>query len=110
MFMEWLRKAPTTIVITVFITCGLLASVLVAAYVVLEINGADTAEFRRWVGTLGQLLVYPMLGITTIASVSSARSSSRAEDQTNGQLQSRDAELDLLRIDNAALRRELEGK
>lgn len=91
--MEWLRKAPTTVVITVVITCGLLATVLVAAYVVLEVQGVDTLEFRRWVGTAGQLLVYPLLGITTVASVSSARSASRAEDQTNGQLHEKDAKI-----------------
>lgn len=104
--MEWLRKAPTTVVITVIVTCGVLAAVLVAAFVVLEVQGADTAEFRRWIGTVGQLLVYPLLGITTVASVSSARSASRADDQTNGQLQAKDQTIEARDQTIAALRSE----
>jgi len=88
--MEWLKKAPTTVTVTVIIVCGLLVATLVAAFVVLTISGADTAEFRQWVSTLGQLLVFPLLGTTAVASVAAARSSSKAEDQTNGQLETRD--------------------
>jgi hypothetical protein len=95
--MDWLKKAPTSITVTVIITCGLLATVLVAAFVVLTINGADTTEFRQWIGTVGQLLVYPLLGTTAVASVAAARSSSKAEDQTNGALEERDARIAVLR-------------
>jgi hypothetical protein len=95
--MDWLKKAPTSITIAVIITCGLLAASLIAAFVVLTLNGADTTEFRQWINTLGQLLVFPLLGTTAVASVAAARSSSKAEDQTNGALEERDARIAVLR-------------
>jgi hypothetical protein len=97
MIMEWLKKAPTPVVVTAIVVCGLVVAVLVAAFVVLTIAGADTTEFRNWIGTVGQLLVFPLLGTTAVASVAAARSSSNAENQTNGQLQQRDAEIERLK-------------
>lgn len=97
MIMEWLRKAPTAVVVTAIVVCGVVALALVGAFVVLTVTGSDTTEFRQWVATIGQLLVYPLLGTTAVASVSAARSASRAEDQTNGQLDRRDAEIADLR-------------
>jgi hypothetical protein len=90
MFMEWLKKAPTSVTITVVVTCGLLIAVLVASFVVLELEGADTEGFRSWVNTLGTLLGFPLMGTAAVAGIAAARSSSRAEDQTNGQLHDRD--------------------
>lgn len=107
--MDWLKKAPTTVTVTVIIMCGVLASVLVLAFVLLTLNGADTTEFRQWVSTLGQLLVYPLLGTTAVASVAAARSSSKAEDQTNGQLEERDARIAVLRGQLAARENTLRG-
>ncbi len=95
-FMDWLKKAPTSVVIAIIVTCGLLVAVLIAAFVILEIEGADTAEFRQWVNTIGTLVVFPLLGINTLASVSAARSSSRADEQTNGQLHELKAQVDSL--------------
>lgn len=88
--MDWLKKAPTAVVVTVIIVCGVLAAVLVGSFVLLTLQGADTTEFRQWVNTLGQILVFPLLGTTAVASVAAARSASKAEDQTNGQLTDRD--------------------
>lgn len=84
MFMDWLKKAPTPVVVTTIATCGVLALGVLGAFVTLSLNGVDTTEFRQWVQTIGQILVFPLLGITSIASVAAARSSSAAEDQTNG--------------------------
>jgi hypothetical protein len=95
--MEWLKKAPTAVTVTVIVTCGVIAATLVAAFVVLTIAGADTLEFRQWVSTIGQLLVFPLLGTTAVASVAAARSSSKAEDQTNGQLERKDETIRTLR-------------
>jgi len=100
--MDWLKKAPTAVTVTAIIVCGVVVASLVAAFVVLTINGADTAEFRQWVSTLGQLLVFPLLGTTAVASVAAARSSSKAEDQTNGQLEQRDEQINSLRAQLAA--------
>lgn len=91
--MDWLKKAPTAVTVTVIIVCGFLATVLVAAYVVLTLQGADTSEFRQWVQTIGQLLVFPLLGVTSVASVAAARSASKAEDNGNGLLTTRDARI-----------------
>lgn len=91
--MDWLRKAPTAVVVSVIALCGVVALALLAAFVVLSLNGVDTTEFRQWVNTLGQILVFPLLGTTAVASVSAARSASKAEDQTNGQLHERDARI-----------------
>lgn len=88
--MDWLKKAPTAVTVTVIITCGFLAACLVAAYVILTLQGEDTSEFRQWVQTIGQLLVFPLLGVTSVASVAAARSASRAEDNGNGMLTDRD--------------------
>lgn len=88
--MEWLRKAPTAVTVTVIVVCGVVAIALVGAFVLLTISGEDTTEFRQWISTLGQLLVFPLLGTTAVASVAAARSSSKAEDQTTGQLEDRD--------------------
>jgi hypothetical protein len=90
MLMDWLRKAPTVVTVTVIIVCGLLAVSLVGAFVLLTINGEDTTEFRQWVSTIGQLLVYPLVGTAAVASVAAARSSSKAEDNTNGTLTEKD--------------------
>lgn len=101
--MKWLSKAPTSVTIAIVAVCGVLATVIILAYVVLTINGADTSEFRQWVQTLGQLLVYPLLGTSAVASVAAARSSSNAEDNTNGRLTA-------LQEENAALRAQISGE
>jgi len=101
--MNWLKKAPTSVVVTVIVMCGLLALAVLAAFVILSVQGVDTTEFRQWVNTIGQILVFPLLGITSVASVAAARSSSAAEDQTNGQLHDRDAKIAELERSLAAM-------
>jgi hypothetical protein len=96
-FMNWLKKAPTAITVTVIIMCGLVALAVLASFVVLSVTGTDTTEFRQWINTVGQILVFPLLGTTAVASVAAARSSSAAEDQTNGTLTAKDAEIELLK-------------
>lgn len=105
MIMDWLKKAPTSVKITVIITCGLLAAAVLAAYVVLSLQGADTTELRQWVNTIGQILVFPLLGTTAVASISAARSAGRADDQTNGQLAARDEQIAALQAENTRLKR-----
>lgn len=102
--MDWLRKAPTSITIAVICVCGVVALAVLGAYVALTLGGADTAEFRQWVQTIGQLLVYPLLGTSAVASVAAARSSSAAEDNTNGRLTAKDAEIAALKAENARLK------
>lgn len=105
MIMDWLRKAPTPVVVSTIAVCGVVAVSVLAAFVLLSINGVDTSEFRMWINTVGQLVVFPLLGVTAVASTSAARSASRAEDQTNGQLTARDERIAELE----ARLRQLEG-
>lgn len=102
--MDWLKKAPTPVTVAVISLCGVLALAILAVYTVLTLNGDDTAEFRQWVQTIGQLAVYPLLGTTAVASVAAARSSSKAEDNSNGTLQAKDDEIARLKTQLAASR------
>lgn len=88
--MDWLKKAPTAVVVTTIIVCGVLALGVLGVFLALTINGSDTAEFRMWINTVGQLLLFPAIGVTAVAATSAARSAGKAEDQTNGQLGDRD--------------------
>lgn len=105
MITDWLKKAPTSVVVTVIIMCGVVVLATLGTYLALAMSGADTTEFRQWVNTLGQVLVYPFLGVTAVASVSAARSASRAEDQTNGHLTHKEEEITELRRQLASARK-----
>lgn len=87
---EWLKKAPTSIIIVMIIVCGVIALGVLGAFVLLSIQGVDTTDLRQWVQTLGILIFGPLLGVNTVTGIVAARSASRAEDQTNGQLTTRD--------------------
>lgn len=91
--MDWLRKAPTAVVVTVVIVCGMLGLGVLAAFVLLSINGTDTTELRQWIQTIGITVILPLLGVNTLASVVGARSSSNAEDNTNGIHAAKDAKI-----------------
>lgn len=96
MFMNWLKKAPTPVIVAVVIMCGVLALGVLAAFVVLTLQGVDTTEFRQWINTIGQILVYPFLGVSTLAAVSGARSAKAAEENTNGHLAEKDQKIETL--------------
>lgn len=104
MIMEWLRKAPTAVVVTVVVVCGVLGLGVLGAFVTLSVNGVDTTELRQWVQTIGITVILPLLGVNTLASVVGARSSSNAEDNSNGRLESRDKEIAELRATVQRLR------
>lgn len=91
--MDWLRKAPTAVVVAVITVCGVLALGVLAAFVVLSLNGVDTTELRQWIQTIGITVILPLLGINTVASAVAAKSASAAEDQTNGIHEQKDAQI-----------------
>lgn len=97
MLVEWLKKAPTAVTIAVILVTGLLGLGVLLSYVMLSVNGVDTSDFRQWVQTLGILVIGPLVGVNTVTGLVSAKSASRAEDQTNGQLTALKAENDALR-------------
>lgn len=91
--MDWLRKAPTSVVVTVVVVCGVLGLGVLAAFVTLSINDVDTTELRQWIQTIGITVILPLLGVNTLASVVGAKSSSNAEDNTNGIHEQKDAQI-----------------
>lgn len=104
--MEWLKKAPTPLIVTVLVVVGAVTIAYVGGYVILTVNGVDTADYRGLLNT-GMNYILVLLGAgSTVASVSAARSASKAEDQTNGQLTARDQHIAELQgqIQRAGLR------
>lgn len=95
--MEWLKGADRAVKITMLIICGVLALGVLAAYVVLTLNGEDTTEFRQWIIGVANLLLFPVTGLAAVASVSAANSAKKAEENTNGKLHTLEAENTSLR-------------
>lgn len=95
--MAWLKKAPTSLIVAVIIVIGAATIAYLAGYVYLTAQGVDTTEYRGLLNTAFNYVGILFGGTATLASVSAARSASRAEDNTNGTLTARDekiAELD----------------
>jgi hypothetical protein len=91
--MQWLKKAPTSVVVTVVIVCGLGLFAVLAGFVALTIADKPTDEYRQFINTLANLIMLPIGGLSAVAAVSAARSSSNTEDQTNGALTAKSAEI-----------------
>jgi hypothetical protein len=101
--MDWLKKAPTSLVIAVVVVIGVASLAYLGGYVILTLNGADTTDYRSLLNSTFNYLGILFGATTTVASVSAARSASKADDQTNGQLAARDAQI-------AALRKQLDAR
>ena len=95
--MDWLKKAPTSIVITVIIVAFLGVLAALGGFLILAANGQDTTEYRSFINTLANLTTVTLAGTGAVAGISAARSASRADDQTNGQLAVKEAEIAELR-------------
>jgi ABC-type Fe3+-siderophore transport system permease subunit len=93
MLMEWLKKAPATVVVTVLLVGVLGFLGLLGGFVALTLAGEDTTDYRTFVQMIASLVMLPIGGLGTIAAVSAAKSASRTEDQTNGQLTVRDEKI-----------------
>jgi hypothetical protein len=87
---DWLKKAPTSVIITVALVCVVGVLGVLGGFVALSIAGQPTDDYRAFINTLANLLVYPLLGVGTLGSIVAAKSASRAEDNTNGKLTDRD--------------------
>lgn len=103
MIVDWLKKAPTSVVITVALVCVVGVLGVLGGFVALSIAGQPTDDYRAFINTLANLLVYPLLGVGTLGSIVAAKSASKAEDNSNGKLTA-------LQEENAALRAQLEGR
>lgn len=94
--MDWLKKAPTPVIVAVIIVSGLSLLALLGGFVALTWADKPTEDYRSFVSTLAQLITLPLVGLGTVAATSAARSASRTEDQTNGQLAKRDDRIEEL--------------
>lgn len=95
--MGWIKKAPTSVIVTVIIVCGIGTLALLGGFVALEYAGRPTDDYRTFVNTLFNAVTFLLVGTGTVASISAARSASNAEDQTNGALTAKDEEITQLR-------------
>ena len=101
--MQWLRKAPTSVIITVIIAGALGGIAVLGGYIALDLHDEDTGGYLQFVTAMINLILLPLMGVGTLASVSAARSAAGAEQNTNGTLSAKDREI-------AGLRRALTDK
>lgn len=97
--MSWIRKAPTSLLVTIVIVCGLGVITTIGGFVLLEYAGRDTAGYRAFVGVLINAATLAVAGVGAVGGVSAARSASNAEENTNGTLTAKDAEIRALRAE-----------
>lgn len=95
--MNWIRKAPTAVTVAALTLGGVVTVAFLAGFVVLELNGRETADYRGLVNLAMNAATTLLAAIAAIGATSAARSSSNAEDQTNGTLTKKDAEIAVLR-------------
>lgn len=107
--MNWIKKAPTGVLIAVIALAGVVSVAFLAGFVVLELDGKDTTEYRGLVNLVMNAATVVLAGIGAIGSASAARSSSNAEEQTNGTLTSRDQKIAELEHEVKSLRRTVAG-
>jgi len=84
--MNWVKKAPTSVIVSMVLVCGLGTVAVIGGFVALEIAGRPTDDYRGFVNLLLNAAMLLVGGTGTVAAVSAARSASNAEDQTNGAL------------------------
>jgi hypothetical protein len=88
--MNWIRKAPTAVTVSVVILAGVITLAFLGGFVVLELNARDTTEYRGLVNLVMNAATTILAGVAAIGASSAARSASNAEEQTNGMITSRD--------------------
>jgi hypothetical protein len=91
--MNWIRKAPTALLVTIVIVCGLGVIVTIGGFVLLAYAGRDTDDYRAFVSVLIQAATLAVAGVGAVGGVSAARSASNTEENTNGTLHAKDSEI-----------------
>lgn len=107
--MNWLKKAPTPVLVTAIIVGGLLPLGAIAGFVALEMSGSSTTDYRAFLNLLMNGAILALSAIGAVGGVSAARSASNTEEQTNGQLTARDRKISDLQAENTRLRRSAGG-
>lgn len=82
--MGWLKRAPTSLIITLAVMIGCTTIAYLGGFVYLTASGIDTTEYRGLLNTAFNYVGILLGATTTVASVTAARSAAKAEDQTNG--------------------------
>lgn len=88
-----MKNAPNSVIYSV---AGCFVAVI-AAFTVLSAIGANTADLRAFLVPIGAVLSTLLSGGALIVSGAAAHSSNRADNQTNGQLDKLNQELESLR-------------
>lgn len=99
--MGWIKKSPTAVLVTALIVGGLLPLGAMVGFVVLEVTGSSTTDYRAFLNLLMNSAILVLSATGAAGGISAARSASNAEDQTNGTLTAKDQEI-------AELRRQLQ--
>lgn len=107
MIMDWIRKAPTAVIVAIVVVCGFGAVAVLGGYVALEYAGRPTGGYLQFVNMLINVVLLLTTGTGALAAVSGARSSTQAAEQTNGQLHERDLIIQAKDRELARLRYEL---
>lgn len=103
--MNWIRKAPTALLVTIVIVCGLGMIVTIGGFVLLEYAGRDTTDYRAFMNMIINAVTLAVAGIGAVGGVSAARSASNAEENTNGTLTAKDQKIAALQGQILQMRR-----
>lgn len=95
--MDWLKKAPTALIVTMAVVIGVATVAYLGGYVYLTAVGADTTDYRSLLNSAFNYGGILLGATTTVASVAAAKSSSKTEEQTNGNLTALQNEVKQLR-------------
>lgn len=91
--MDWLKKAPTPVIVSVILTVAVMILGSLGGFIALAWAGKPTDDYRAFINTLANLITVPMTGGALWFAAAGARSASSAEDNTNGALGHKDAEI-----------------
>jgi hypothetical protein len=83
---NWLRKAPTAVVVTLIVTTGFILVSVIGGFIFLTAIGADVTEFRAFSNTLMNAATLALAGVGAVGGVAAASSSQMTETRTNGAL------------------------
>lgn len=95
--MNWIKKAPTAVLVAAIGAGVVVTLAFLAGFVVLTLNGQSTTEYRGLVNLAMNAVTVFLGAIAAVGATSAAKSASNAEDQTNGTLTAKDVEIHDLR-------------
>lgn len=79
-----IKRAPTSLLITMVIVGGLTGAGVFAGFVALELAGEDTADYQAFTTTVLNLAMFALTGTSTVGAVLASRSASAVERGKDG--------------------------